>query len=266
MLGMVTTLVDDHTFAADLAEAAGRLLVALRREPPVDADLGAAGDRASHQFLVDAIRRRHPADAILSEEAADDVGRLTATRVWIIDPLDGTREFAEDSREDWAVHVALWQRGTLAAGAVALPAQAVVLSTASTVHRPPTSSDGPLRFLVSRTRPPAIAAYVARVMSAQLIPMGSAGAKTLAVVLGEADAYIHAGGQYEWDSAAPAAVAGAAGLHVSRLDGSPLRYNQRDPSLPDLVVCRPGLADALLRTIASATGRRAVSETGWDPL
>lgn len=248
---MMPTHAADHSFAASLAEAAGRVLLALREEPPVGADLGAAGDRVSHRLLVDAIRRRHPADAILSEEAADDLRRLTADRVWIIDPLDGTREFTEDGREDWAVHVALWERGALTAGAVALPARALVVSTASTFHRPPASIDGPLRFIVSRTRPPAIAAHVARVMDARLLPMGSAGAKTIAVVLGEAHAYIHAGGQYEWDSAAPAAVAAAAGLHVSRLDGSPLRYNQEDPSLPDLLVCRPDLADALLRAIAS---------------
>ncbi len=246
-------MLDDHTLAARLAEAAGQLLLALRLAPPAAGGLGAAGDRASHRFLVDAIRRDHPTDAILSEEAADDVIRLSADRVWIIDPLDGTREFTEDGREDWAVHVALWQRGALAAGAVALPARAIVLSTAPAFRRPVASIDGPLRFLVSRTRPPAVAVRLASAMGAQLVPMGSAGAKTLAVVLGEAHAYIHAGGQYEWDSAAPVAVAAAAGLHVSRLDGSPLRYNQPDPSLPDLLVCRPSLARALLRTIASAT-------------
>ncbi len=246
-------VADDHTFAARLAESAGRLLLELRHEPPAGIDVGAAGDRASHQFLVEAIHRRHPVDAILSEEAADDVSRLTADRVWIIDPLDGTREFSEDGREDWAVHVALWQRGALAAGAVALPARAMVSSTASSLRPVVATIDEPLRFLVSRTRPPGIAAHVARAMGARLIPMGSAGAKTIAVVLGEADAYIHAGGQYEWDSAAPVAVAAAAGLHASRLDGSALRYNQRDPSLPDLLVCRPDLADALLRAIALAT-------------
>jgi len=245
---------NDHTFAAHLAGAAGELLLKLRHERPVGPDLGSAGDRVSHRFLVDAIRGRHPADAVLSEEAADDLSRLTAERVWIIDPLDGTREFTEEGRDDWAVHVALWQRGVLVAAAVALPSRAIVLSTASSFRRPLPSIDGPLRFLVSRTRPPALAAHVARAMSAQLVPMGSAGAKTMAVVLGEAHAYVHAGGQYEWDSAAPTAVAAAAGLHVSRVDGSPLRYNQRDPSLPDLLVCRPDLADALLGTIASAPG------------
>lgn len=249
---MTETALDDHTLAAQLAEAAGQLLLALRLAPPAGRDLGAAGDRASHRFLVDAIRRDHPTDAILSEEAPDDTTRLSANRVWIIDPLDGTREFSEDGREDWAVHVALWQRGALAAGAVALPARAIVLSTAPASRAPLASVDGPLRFLVSRTRPPAIAVRVASAMGAQLVPMGSAGAKTLAVVLGEAHAYIHAGGQYEWDSAAPVAVAAAAGLHVSRLDGNPLRYNQPDPSLPDLLVCRPGLADVLLRAIAEA--------------
>ena len=148
--------------------------------------------------------------------------------------------------------MALWQQGALAAGAVALPARAIVSSTASTFPRLPASVDGPLRFLVSRTRPPAVALRVAGAMRAELVPMGSAGAKTIAVTLGEAHAYIHAGGQYEWDSAAPAAVAAAAGLHVSRLDGSPLRYNQRDPSLPDLLVCRRDLANALLTSIAEA--------------
>ena len=245
--------IDDHTLAADLAEAAGELLLALRRAPPADG-LGAAGDRRSHRFLVDAIRRHRPTDAILSEEAADDLSRLTADRVWIIDPLDGTREFAEDGREDWAVHVALWRRGALAAGAVALPARALVLSTASTGSRPRARVDGRLRFLVSRTRPPVIATHAARAMHADLVPMGSAGAKTMAVVRGEADAYIHAGGQYEWDSAAPVAVAGAAGLHASRVDGSPLRYNQRDPSLPDLLVCRADLAQTLLKALATAIG------------
>jgi len=244
--------VNDHTFAAHLAGAAGQLLLGLRRERRSGSDLGAAGDRASHRFLVDAIHGRHPNDAVLSEEAADDLGRLTAERVWIIDPLDGTREFTEEGRDDWAVHVALWQRNALAAGAVALPARAIVLSTASTFRSPRPSANGPLRFLVSRTRPPAIAAHVAGALSAELVPMGSAGAKTMAVVLGDAHAYIHAGGQHVWDSAAPAAVAAAAGLHVSRVDGSPLRYNQRDPSLPDLLVCRPDLADAVLRSIATA--------------
>jgi 3'(2'), 5'-bisphosphate nucleotidase len=246
---------DDHIFARDLAQQAGQLLLALRRDPPAGTDLGAAGDRASHLLLIDAIRRRHPTDAILSEEAADDVSRLSARRVWIIDPLDGTREFTEGDREDWAVHVALWQEGALIAGAVALPARDIVSSTAFPSRPPERAVDGPLRFLVSRTRPPAIASRIASAMGAQLVPMGSAGAKTIAVVLGEAHAYIHAGGQYEWDSAAPAAVAAAAGLHVSRLDGSALRYNQRNPSLPDLLVCRPDLAGALLRhTAAPVTG------------
>ena len=225
-------------------------MLALRRDPPRSIGLGDAGDRESHTFLVEAIRRARPGDAILSEEAADDLRRLDAERVWIIDPLDGTREFTEEGREDWAVHVALWQRGALVAGAVALPARGITPSTASPPALPPI--DGPLRFLVSRTRPPAIAGQVARAMGAELVPLGSAGAKTMGVVLGDAHAYIHAGGQYEWDSAAPVAVAVAAGLHVSRLDGSQPRYNQRDPSLPDLVVCRPELASTLRRAIASA--------------
>ncbi len=254
LISRARDVIDDHEFAGQLAEAAGRLLLVLRRDPPGANDLGPAGDRASHRFLVDTIRGRHPDDAILSEEAADDLGRLDADRVWIIDPLDGTREFAEEGREDWAVHVALWQRGALVAGAVAVPARGIVASTGSAVRKPCALSDGPLRFFVSRTRPPAVATHVAHAMGARLVPMGSAGAKTVAVMLGEGQAYIHAGGQYEWDSAAPAAVAIAAGLHVSRLDGSPLVYNQRDPSLPDLLVCRPDLADALLTTMREKRG------------
>jgi 3'(2'), 5'-bisphosphate nucleotidase len=172
---------------------------------------------------------------VLSEEAPDDLGRLTADRVWIIDPLDGSREYAEPGRSDWAVHVALWERGDLTAGAVALPA----------FEPGPPRPPGRARIVVSRTRPPDIAAQVADSINAVLVPMGSAGAKAMAVVRGEADAYLHAGGMHEWDSAAPVFVARAAGLHASRLDGRPLRYNQPDPWLPDLLICRPELAGVL---------------------
>ncbi len=240
--------VDDHAVAARLAAIAGELLVELRRGPLTGRPLGAEGDRQSNELLLRGLARFRPGDAVLSEEAADDPARLDARRVWIVDPLDGTREYGEPDRTDWAVHVALWEDGALAAGTVALPARDLVLRD----DRPPAlpvAAPGPPRLVVSRTRPPAVADRVAEVLEAVTVPMGSAGAKVAAVVLGEAEAYVHAGGQYEWDSAAPVAVAAAAGLHVSRLDGSPLRYNQPDVLLPDLVVCRPELADAILAAV-----------------
>jgi 3'(2'), 5'-bisphosphate nucleotidase len=191
-----------------------------------------------------ALATERPGDAVLSEEGVDDPIRLSADRVWIIDPLDGTREFSELGRDDWAVHVALWQSGELVAGAVALPAQGITLAT-PTVGAPPPGPAKP-RVVVSRTRPPAVALDVRAALDGVLVEMGSAGAKVASVVQGLSDVYVHAGGQFEWDSAAPVAVARAAGLHTSRIDGSPLIYNRRDPRLPDVVVCRPELAEAVL--------------------
>jgi 3'(2'), 5'-bisphosphate nucleotidase len=239
----------DHALAAKAATGAGELLVALREElfssgqhPSLMGDIG---DRQAHVFLLDLLRREAPGDAVLSEEGRDDLTRLRAERVWIIDPVDGTREFSEPGRTDWAVHVALTIGGVAVAGAVALPARQLTLATdPPPPARPP--YDGEPRILVSRTRPPFQAQLIQESLGGRLVPMGSAGAKSMAVVLGEADVYAHAGGQYEWDNAAPAAVAEAAGLHVSRLDGSPLRYNQADPWLPDLLICRPDLAHAVL--------------------
>jgi 3'(2'), 5'-bisphosphate nucleotidase len=193
-------------------------------------------------------------DAVLSEEGRDDRARLDAERVWIVDPLDGTREFGEPPRADWAVHVALvGADGVPLAGAVALPGQRVVLSTSPPPPLPPAPPGRP-RVIVSRSRPPAIATQLAEAIGGDLVPMGSAGAKAAAVVLGAADVYPHAGGQYEWDSCAPVAVALAAGIHASRLDGSPLRYNNPDPYLPDLLVCHPSLTDAVLAALASVDG------------
>ena len=241
----------DAALARWLASEAGALLTRLRNAQSwIDValtELRDAGDRASHRFLSDQLAEARPGDPVLSEESADGSARLAADRVWIVDPLDGTREFAE-GRADWAVHVALWCAGELAAGAVALPALGTVLSTAE----PPSYSVGTangLRIAVSRTRAPVLAARIADRLGAELVPMGSAGYKVAAVVLGEVDAYIHAGGQYEWDSAAPVAVARAAGLHTSRLNGSPLQYNQPEPYLPDLLVCRQELAEALLTVV-----------------
>ncbi len=238
----------DDQLAVDLAEAAGRLLMDLRGQA-VDLGLDQSqlkkeGDRRSHDLLMRRLAEERPDDAVLSEEGADDEARLSAARTWIVDPLDGTREYSE-GRSDWAVHVALATPDGLVAGAVALPGLGLTLSSASPPDPPP-PWDGPPRLLVSRTRPPVEADRVAERLGCIRVEMGSAGAKAMAVVRGEADVYLHAGGQYEWDSAAPVAVARAVGLHASRLDGSPLRYNQPDPWLPDLLICRPDLADAVL--------------------
>jgi len=239
---------DDHAFAAWAAEAAGRLLLEVRRQGLEGRALKDAGDLAAHEFLMQALADHRPGDAVLSEEGKDDKVRLTADRVWIIDPLDGTREFSEVPRDDWAVHVALGERrgdgGDLVAGAVAQPGLETTFSTAAPLTVPPRTSSRP-RIAVSRTRPPAFVEELAREIDAELVPMGSAGAKVISVARDVTDAYVHAGGQYEWDSAAPVAVARAAGLHTSRADGAPLAYNQDDVLLPDLLVCRPELAEPI---------------------
>jgi 3'(2'), 5'-bisphosphate nucleotidase len=202
--------------------------------------------------LAHALTVARPQDAVLSEEARDNLARLAMTRVWIIDPLDGTREYGE-GREDWAVHIALVTAGTPTAAAVALPALGTVLDTAAPRHATTASTSGRLRIAVSRTRPPAEATALERELDAELVPMGSAGFKVAAVLRGKVDAYIHAGGQYEWDSAAPVGIALAAGLHASRLDGSPLLYNNKNPSLPDLVVCPSDLAEPILSVLADTS-------------
>jgi 3'(2'), 5'-bisphosphate nucleotidase len=240
----------DDVLARDLAVAAGNRLLALRADGGDPAELRNAGDRLSHEFLAAELARLRPGDAVLSEEGTDDAARLSARRVWIVDPLDGTREFGEPGRVDWAVHVALWEDGELTAGAVALPAQERVLSTAEPISPLPPPQD-PLRLLVSRSRPPEFVQRLAAEIGATLVPLGSAGAKAAAVITGAADAYVHSGGQYEWDSAAPVAVARSAGLHTSRIDGSKLAYNQASPSLPDILICPAVIAPLLLKTIGS---------------
>jgi 3'(2'), 5'-bisphosphate nucleotidase len=242
----------DHALAARAATEAGHLLVELRADM-VAAGLpgplvGDEGDRRAHLHLVELLHREAPGDAVLSEEGWDDLRRLESERVWIVDPVDGTREYGEPGRVDWAVHVALAIGGEAVVGAVALPARHVTLGTGQPPPFP-AAVDEPPRILVSRSRPPTQARRIQDALGGRLVPMGSAGAKAMAVVLGEADIYAHSGGQYEWDNAAPAAVAAAAGLHVSRLDGSPLRYNRPDPWLPDLLVCRPELAEPVLRAL-----------------
>jgi 3'(2'), 5'-bisphosphate nucleotidase len=263
---------DDHALAADLAERAGNLLLELRARGGDPDVLRKAGDRRSHEFLMAELARERPDDAVLSEEGTDDQARLTADRAWIVDPLDGTREFGEPGRTDWAVHVALWSRaadggaGDLAAGAVALPAQGRVLATAFqnrsgnlnlTGNPSPGDHNGDarrtLRMVASRTRASQLVKDVAALLNAELVPCGSAGAKAATVITGDSDVYLHSGGFYEWDTAAPAAVARAYGLHVSRIDGSRVRYNQEDPLLPDILVCRSAIADLLLNAIREAT-------------
>jgi 3'(2'), 5'-bisphosphate nucleotidase len=273
------TTADDHALAHDLAERAGRLLLELRARGGDPDVLRKAGDRSSHEFLMAELAKARPDDEVLSEEGIDNKDRLTADRVWIVDPLDGTREFGEPPRTDWAVHVALWERsaagdaGELTAGAVALPAQHLTLSTVDAAKRPdqrgdssrpsagvpdgifPTGSGAqrPLRMVVSRTRASQLVKDVAALLNADLVPCGSAGAKAATVIQGENDVYLHSGGFYEWDTAAPVAVARAAGLHVSRIDGSDVAYNQDNPLLPDILVCRPAIAGLLLNAIREAT-------------
>ncbi len=279
------TEADDHVLAHDLAEQAGQFLLALRARGGDPDALKDAGDRYSHEFLMAELAKARPADAVLSEEGLDDKARLTADRVWIIDPLDGTREFGEAGRTDWAVHIALWERsaagasgnasaaGELTAGAVALPAQGITLSTVDIaqrlgregdsggpsagvpagIYRSGLGAERPLRMVVSRTRASQLVKDVAALLNADLIPCGSAGAKAATVIQGENDVYLHSGGFYEWDTAAPVAVARAAGLHVSRIDGSDVAYNQDNPLLPDILVCRPAIAGLLLNAIREAT-------------
>jgi 3'(2'), 5'-bisphosphate nucleotidase len=273
------TIRDDHALARDLAAEAGERLLALRsREGFGDpVALRRTGDQEAHAYLTESLSRLRPSDSVLSEEGTReerlDPRRQSADRVWIIDPLDGTREFGDQGRSDWAVHVALWQRaprrpvaspssgdraeagrgagapqGELIAGAVALPAQGLTLTTASP-PKLPASREGRCRIAVSRTRPPEFVRKLAYLVGADLVPIGSAGAKIAAVLTGQVEAYVHAGGQYEWDSAAPVAVAQAAGAHASRIDGSPLIYNQENPSLPDILVSLPDLAPTLLAGI-----------------
>lgn len=245
---------DPHVAARDLANCAGDALLEVRarlvREGVEPAELKRAGDASAQRVLAAALAADFSGDAVLSEEARDTPARLSASRVWIIDPLDGTREFSEPSRDDWAVHVALWEEGDLVAGAVALPARGCTHSTA-TVTPLPERGEGPLRLAVSRSRPPALIGQLTERLDVVLVPLGSAGVKTMSVVDGSTDAYIHAGGQYEWDSAAPVAVARAHGLHTSRIDGNELSYNSPSPWLPDLIVCRTEHAAALLAAIAS---------------
>lgn len=245
----MTVEESDVRLSARLATEAGAMLLALQKGGAFEGKaLGAEGDRIANAFLCRSLRELRPDDALLSEEEADNRERLSARRVWIVDPLDGTREYGE-GRTDWAVHVALAIDGVATVGAVALPGLDLTLSSGSPAPLP--EANTPLRMVVSRSRPAREAVEVAERIGAELVPMGSAGAKAMAVVRGEADIYLHTGGQYEWDNCAPAAVAQAAGLHVSRVDGSPMRYNNPDTSLPDLLICRREIAEKALSVVAA---------------
>jgi 3'(2'), 5'-bisphosphate nucleotidase len=240
----------DHELAYEVAVAAGRLLCEIREGLAIGADpdeLRNEGDRRSHELLVELLRRYAPGDAVLSEEG-EAIERTDAPRTWIIDPLDGTREFGEPERVDWAVHVALLEHGNLAAGAVALPALALTYGTGLPPPRVAVEQR-PVRIAVSRTRPAAEAEALAAQLAGELVPMGSAGAKAMAVVSGDVDVYLHSGGQFVWDSAAPVAVAAAAGLHASRVDGSPLVYDAATTWLPDVVICRAEVARPVIEAV-----------------
>lgn len=243
---------NDAQLAHDLAAGAGEVLLRIRDDFPADGDgkaLKSAGDLGAHDYLMAALAQARPDDAVLSEEGRDNLVRLACERVWIVDPLDGTREFSEPPRDDWAVHVALWERGDLVAGAVALPARGLVYAS-DPAPSVPAANGGKIRLAVSRSRPPAWLPSLVEALDAELVPMGSAGVKAMSVLDGSTDAYVHAGGQYEWDSAAPVVVARSAGLFTSRVDGSALVYNQRNVLLPDLIVCRPELAEQVLAAVA----------------
>jgi 3'(2'), 5'-bisphosphate nucleotidase len=246
---------DDHVLSRQVADEAGEALLALREELLEGGtsrwDLEARGDMVAHHLIVDRLRDHRPDDPVLSEEGADDRSRLDAERVWVVDPLDGTNEYGTPPRPDWAVHIALVEHNRAIAGAVALPAMGVTLAT----DDPPPMPDrdaGPVRVIASRWHPSAAAQIVAREFGGQLLGLGSAGAKAMAVVMGHADVYAHSGGQYEWDNCAPAVVAEAAGFHVSRIDGSPLRYNNPSVYLPDFLICRPELAERCLAALSKA--------------
>tara|TARA_B100000401_G_scaffold174834_1_gene117356 strand:+ start:1901 stop:2662 length:762 start_codon:yes stop_codon:yes gene_type:complete len=245
----------DHVVSARIASQAGQLLLDIReRLSAQGADswtLKDTGDLEAHRFIMKALREEFPDDGILSEEGRDDLERLKKKRVWIVDPLDGTREFGEPGRSDWAVHIALAEDGVPTAGAVALPAINMTFGTETPPQLPPLREGQP-RMVVSRSRAPAAAMIVAEALGAEMLALGSAGAKAMAVVLGHAEIYAHSGGQYEWDNCAPAAVAVAAGLHASRCDGSPLDYNYEDPWLPDLLICRQEYKEQALAALRRA--------------
>ena len=248
-------LESDHALAVRIAVETGHLLLGLREEligrGTTSWELESAGDTMAHELIIELLKGARPADHVLSEEGRDDRARLSAERVWIVDPVDGTNEFGTPPRGDWAVHIALVSGGVPIAGAVSLPAMDAVFGTDPAPPMPPPTA-GPTRVIASRWHPSAAAQVIAAGLSGRLLGLGSAGAKAMAVVSGDADVYAHSGGQYEWDSCAPVAVALAAGFHCSRIDGSPLTYNNENVYLPDFLICRPELADRCLELLGDA--------------
>ncbi|MDG2002006.1 MAG: 3'(2'),5'-bisphosphate nucleotidase CysQ [Novosphingobium sp.] len=243
--------MNDADLAVHLADVAGKILLQVRGSGMFEGkSLGKAGDQTANQFLVHAVREQRPDDGLLSEEEKDSAERLAKSRVWIVDPVDGTREYGE-ARADWAVHVGMAVDGAPVLGAVALPGLDLVLRSDQPREVP--AAPERLRMVVSRTRPAKEATAVAERIGAELVPMGSAGAKAMSIILGDSDIYLHSGGQYEWDSCAPAAVALGAGLHCSRIDGSPLVYNQQDTYMPDLLICRKEHAEMVLKEVSQLT-------------
>ena len=245
--------LSDHVLAARLAQSAADLLVDILddRAPAENGwRLEHLGDRRSHGFLVAELHRHRPEDAVLSEEGHDDLTRLDAERVWIVDPLDGSSNYGWS--DQWAVHVGLVEAGVPTAGAVAVPCFGRTYAT-DPAPEPIMSRVGPRPVVVvARSRHHIDGRLLASALGAEVLAIGSAGVKAMAVVRGEADAYVHGGGLYEWDSCAPVAVAQAAGLHASRLDGSPLEYNKADPWSPGLVICQRHIADELLEILKKA--------------
>lgn len=243
----MTADIDDATLALRLALGTGEILKGVRGVGLLRGQgLGKAGDAIAQDWIARALQLHRPEDSVLSEEAEDDRTRMDNDRVWIIDPLDGTREYA-GGRQDWAVHIALAINGKIEHAAVGMPDLGKVFHTADVraVGGRPTN-----RLVISQNSVPEVATFIAEDLGMELVRMGSCGAKTTSVILGDNDVYVHAGGQYEWDNAAPVGIAQAAGLFTSRLNGEKLQYNCDDPYLPDLLVCRPDAAERVLSSAA----------------
>lgn len=242
---------EDAALARELADATGRLLLELRDTSGPGWDREYRGDADAHDFLMRELARHRPDDAVLSEEGVQDPAvRRGAHRLWIVDPLDGSSGYGRGG-DEWGVHVALVVDGRLAAGAVALPARGELLDSATVPPLPdrPLDPEHTLRVTVSRSRPPAELRRLAATHAVRTVPYSSVGVKTLAVLRGEVDAYLHSGGQYEWDNAAPMAVALAAGARVSRIDGRTLEFARDDPYSPDLLLARPAVHAAVLAAL-----------------
>ena len=249
---------DDHLLAANLAESAGRMLVDCRSGAAGQllggSSLAHEGDQRAHLHLLTRLQEARPDDAVLSEEGADDAQRLDSSRLWVIDPLDGSRDYGFGN-DEWAVHVGLVEDGKIVAGAVALSALDLLFHTGEG-EGPACAVDenNPNRrpvIVTARSRVNAEGMLLAHELGADVFACGSAGVKAMLVVNGTADAYVHASPLYEWDVCAPAAVAQSAGLHVSDAAGDPLVFNQARPVVNSFLVCRPELVDDILSALSS---------------